>query len=106
MKPPAGTVVPGGMIYFFGLSKLSVRNHPPIFAVEADVLNNSIASPATGSSLASTSFTTTAGNTIADGSFVPGEPPRRALGRQLVALFHAPGAAFSFAVTSEKPPPS
>src|SRR5580765_2970308 len=101
--------VPGGMTYFLGALKSSVRNHPLMSAGLLVGLNNSTASPAGGSSCVKTSLTTTGGRSGGGGSLAParpGDPLMALLGRQLLAKFHALGAAVSSVVTSEKPKPS
>src|SRR5688500_12065576 len=95
-----------GMIYFFALPKLSLRNQPPRFTAAAVGLCNSIVSIAGGSVCVSASVITIPGRFGSAGSFWPGEPFDALLIRQLVASPHVSRGAFSLLITRENPEPS
>src|ERR1041385_2982621 len=100
-------LVPFGMRNCFGLSKSSVRNHPPIFTAALLVLYSSIASVRGGSVWVKISLMRIGVRTATGGGSVsPGDPFSWVLGRQLLLLSHVFQGAFSSTITSEGPAPS
>src|SRR5260221_4873578 len=105
MNPLAGIGgVAGGMTYFWGVLRSSVRNQPLMSAGAPVELYTSMASPDGGSSFVSTSLISTAGRGGGGGSTRPGEPPAALLGRQSLAEF--PPLVGASTATSENPSPS
>ena len=107
-NPPAAIVVPGAMTYLSGREGSSLSSQPPMSIGSSVTFTNSMRSPKMKSSVwANTSLTRIApGSGAKPASSVPGEPPKKLLGRQTFASLSKSTLTDSSTSVSEKPSPS